>query len=45
MWKEYKGLCRLNGISYQVFTTRVKHLGWEPERAATQKVNKRKIKE
>ncbi|MBY0754557.1 hypothetical protein K5V21_03710 [Clostridium sardiniense] len=38
--KEHVDLAKRNGIEYRTFVTRVQRLGWDPIRAATEKIKR-----
>lgn len=44
LYKQYKSLCRLHGVSRDNFRNRLKK-GWSPEKAATTKENRHPIKD
>lgn len=44
LYRQYKSLCRLNGVSRDVFRNRVKK-GWSPIKAATTPVKRNFVKE
>lgn len=44
LYQQYKSLCRLNGVSRDIFRNRVKN-GWSPIKAATTPVRRNTAKE